>query len=425
MKKKKQEIKGIGESDLVILSDWDFAIELHYEPGGTPSVVRKARKKSLNRFLNSAQERGIPLVELTSLDESHYKKCNEGEEIPPEFYRDVALAMALVYRTQEAPVLAKIIKVRQPGKIKKGKTASDVTRELEDLLKISPVAVELGVELYDSRLKKVEEGLAQVRSRLVLELGINFPKIDLRKNSLLPLFGFQVKIREIKVTEGSLDETLETADPLLSLFNQVRQAVTEFASDLLGYHEVEALVENIHKNNPTLIKELFPHHLNIPTLRFILRNLLREGISIRDLTAILEAILDNLSRSADPDLLTEYIRSAFGYYLCNKYTDPSGKLNVLLAGNGLERIITGSIRETSQLRWLELPPDHGLSILRAVSDEIKKAAAVGIAPVVLCSPTVRRFLRRILEGTFPYLAVLSYSEIPPLTEVSVVGTINL
>jgi flagellar biosynthesis protein FlhA len=231
-------------------------------------------------------------------------------------------------------------------------------------------------------------------------------------------------MREVPVYHGEIESSLESKDYAFQVVNRLRILINREAWQLLGYAEVEALLERMKKYNSGLYKELFPGYLSISSLRFILRNLLKEGISIRDLSKIMEVVKDNLHLTRDPDLITELVRTAFAPYLCHKYRSKEGFLEVLLLDPDLERVVINSIKESSQVRWLDLNAEDGLRLLTSLGEELKKAHGLGLFPVLLCSPGLRRFLKRLLDNAFPELPVLSYNEIIPFTEVRSVGMVK-
>jgi flagellar biosynthesis protein FlhA len=233
--------------------------------------------------------------------------------------------------------------------------------------------------------------------------------------------GYEIKI--VGVVERS--SKLEKAGDFGPLLKDLYEVLTRFAWQLLGYREVEALLEGLEKRHRTLYQSLFPDRLSIPILRQILRNLLKEGLPIRDLARILEILSESSAYVQDPDQLTEFVRAGFGRQICQQFSDDKGVLHAILVDPSVENELLKQVHESSAALWLELDLDSSLRLLRSADKGVAKAQQAGHRPVVLCSPRPRRFLRRLLEPTFPQLPVLAFSEIAPLTEVSALGSLSL
>ena len=146
---------------------------------------------------------------------------------------------------------------------------------------------------------------------------------------------------------------------------------------------------------------------------------------LRKLPLILETISDQLEVIQDPDQLTEYVRAAFSRELCSHFGDAQGVLHAMIMDPLAEQALLQRIRESSAALWLELDLDTSLKLLGSAAKGVDKAKEGGFPLVLLCSPRPRRFLRRLLEPTFPDLHVLSYAEVAPMVEVKPMGTLAL
>ncbi len=410
-------------AEILLIKGMDMALAFKYAPGQTPILMAKGRRRDAGRLIWAAQDMGIPIVENMALDLDMYPRLEVGEEIPEKYYRPVAHALALLYRTKPSSNFVRYIRLRRRGKSALQESAEALSSEMSSLLAVPPVSVEAGPVLME-RENLIVEALASLRQKVALDLGLILPPVEVRLNPHLRENAYLVRIKDVPSGEGEIEVSVDSAEGFLPLLNRIKQAIHARASDLLGYHETEALLENHRKSNPGLVKELFPVHFSIPALRLILRNLLREHISIRDMGSILEGILEHLDRTNDPDLLTEYVRTSFAHYLCRKYQGQDGQINVLLLSPEVEEKILGSLQETSGVRWLSLSPEDALTILTAIGGQLERTASMGYFPVILASPSLRRFLRRLVESSFPALGVLSYNEITPLAEIRSVGMIS-
>jgi flagellar biosynthesis component FlhA len=139
---------------------------------------------------------------------------------------------------------------------------------------------------------------------------------------------------------------------------------------------------------------------------------------------ILQTIEDNLPHTADPELLVEYIRAAFSRYISNAYKDESGTLNVVLLSSEVEQRIMESIKENMNVRWLDINYKEGLELLTRIGMELTSVQKLGLPVVLLTSPVIRRFTRKITEINFPEIPVVSYSEVAPVTMVKTIGIVK-
>lgn len=416
-------IASIAGAEILLIRGMDLALAFKYAPGQTPILLAKGRKREAGRLIWAAQEMGIPIVENMALEMEMYPHIEVGEEISEKYYRPVAYALAILYKTKPSSNFVRYIRLRSRKKSVLKESAEALASEMAPSLRVSPVSVELGSALME-REGLITEALASLRQRVALDLGLILPPVEVRLNSHIRENAYLLKIKEVPSGEGEMEIAVNSTEDFLPLLNKLKQAIHFRAPELLGYHETEALLENYRRTNPGLVKELFPVHFSVPALRLILRNLLREHVSIRDMGTILEGILEHLDRTNDPDLLTEYVRTSFAFYLCQKYQGLEGQINVLLLSPEVEEKILGSLQETAGVRWLSLSPEDALTILTAIGGQLERTASLGYYPVILSSPSLRRFLRRLVESSFPTLPVLSYNEITPLADIRSVGTIS-
>jgi len=420
---KGKERASLEGAEILLIKGMEMAFALEYSPGQTPRLLAKGKRKEAERLIMKAQDKGIPVIENTALEDDVFSKLNIGDEIPEFFYRPVAHALALLYKTRPSPHFIRYVRFISRKKSPLKVVAENAVQEMAKFLEVKAVSVEVGSSLIEKE-NFIRESLSTLRQRITCDLGLVIPAIEVSLNPHLKPNGYVLKLKEVNSGEGEIETAIESAESILPLTNKLKQLIYSRAHELLGYCETEALLDNYSRVNPKLVKELFPAHFSIPALRLILRNLLKEQIPIRDMGSILDSILENLDKTSDPDLLTEYVRAAFSHYLCQKYKRDEGYINVLLLSPAVEEMILNSLKETAGVRWIALSPEDGLKILTAVGDQVEKVAVLGYYPIILANPSLRRFLRRLVENTFPHLAVLSYSEITPLTDIRSVGMIT-
>jgi len=157
----------------------------------------------------------------------------------------------------------------------------------------------------------------------------------------------------------------------------------------------------------------------------VLQNLLRERISIRDLSLVLETLADVAPKNKNPEILTEYVRNALAPQICALYRDESGVIPVITLDPTLEQKLEGSLRETETGFRLVVSPQEAAKLMEKIGEQLEKARTKNETPIIICSPTIRSQLRRITESTYRDLVVLSYNEIVPGTDIRSSGMISL
>lgn len=424
LSKIKKERTTVANCEVLVVRDTDYAMGLSYSPGMIPRVLVKGKKKKALKLIRDAFKIEVPVVEIADLDVRNFEKIEVGKEIPGRFYPAAARALALIYRLKPDAHMVRFLKPERNKTRTRKKRARKLVDKYRDILKISPLVVEVPEETYNYREQLLEQ-LELTTNQLVAEMGLIIPQAEVRKSTDLLPEEYLFKIKEITYDVGHLDATLEPPEIFYPLQSRFRGLIYTYGYELLGYTETEALINRVKKGTPGLVKALFPRNFNVGALRFVLRGLLREQIPIKDLVTILETIEAHVHRTNDPELLIEYIRAAFSQYISTAYRDGEGSLNVLLLSDETEQKILGSIKEKMNIRWLDMEYSEGLRFLSALDREMKKVKSLGIPVAILTTPSIRRFIRKITEAIFPHLPVLAYSEIAPFTPVKTVGIIDV
>lgn len=424
MEEHSREKSGIANAEIVMVGDADHALALSYTPGDIPRVVAKGKKKKAHKLLEDAFKLDIPVVEVINWNYNKFDELNEGEEIPDLMFPTAAKALGLVYRLKSDAHLVRYVKPLKKVVTKGMKKARQRIKELEKPLSFSSISLDVDEYLYQLH-EDLSTQLELTASRLSAELGLPIPKIDIRKVPSLENGAYVLKLKEVEFCSGVLDLNFTPPDLFYPLQSKYRTMVYELGHELLGYAEVEMLIDNLKKTNPALVKFLMPEHLSSGALRLILKGLLREKIPIKDMNTILETIEENIAYTVDPELLVEYIRSSFARFISRAYMDKNGNLNVLLLSAKVERKIGESIRESPNMRWLDLKDEDILRFLTNLGMELSKIQDLEIPVVILTSPMIRRFIRKVTETSFPEIPVLSYSEISPMTPVKTVGVVKI
>ena len=345
--------------------------------------------------------------------------------------------------------------------------------EIENYLQVDPLELEIGynlIALVDSEMGgDLFERITSMRKQMALELGIIVPPIRVRDNLQLNPDEYVIKIRGNEVArneiymghylamnagnvEQKIDgiETIEPAfglpavwiredqrheaelagytvvEPSAVLTTHLVEIIRKHADKLLGRQEVQQLLDTLKNDYPAVVNELVPDQLSLGAIQKVLQNLLREGIPIRDLVTILETLADYASVTKNVEVLTEYVRYALSDTIAKLYQDENGVIHAITVDPKIEQLITTTLQSQKQLtNNLGLPPQIVQSIYRSVAENVEQATSMGYHPVIICSPTIRAYFRKLIEGQFPEVAVISFGELPPDIQIESIGKVRI
>jgi flagellar biosynthesis protein FlhA len=208
------------------------------------------------------------------------------------------------------------------------------------------------------------------------------------------------------------------------IVTHLTESIRTEAAELLTRQETRQLLDQLKESNAAVVDEVVPDVLSLGEIQRVLQALLREGVSIRDLGVIVEAIGDKARLTRDPALLAEYARQALGRSITAPFIGADRKLRAIALDPMVEQEVSESITQTSDGEYLAMEPSRAQALVTALRDRSDGASAQGGRPVLLCSARVRRHLRRLCEQTLPHLAVCSYNEIVPGIRVETVGVVE-
>lgn len=339
------------------------------------------------------------------------------------------------------------------------------------LLQVDPIELEFGYGIIP--LADVNQGgdlldrVVMIRRQVALELGTVVPIIRLRDNIQLNPNQYIIKIKGIQVTEGEIlfdhymamnpgyveeeitgiptfepsfhlpaiwitegqRERAESlgytvVDPPSIIATHLTEIIRQHIAELLTRQDVSNLINNVKENNPALVDELTPKLLGIGEIQKVLQNLLREGISIRDLLTIFETLADHASTTRDTDVLTEYVRQSLKRAISRKYFPSNETTSVVTLDPKVEQDIMGSVKQTEQGAYLTLDPDKTKAIIASVEEEVSKLENIGKNPIIITSPIVRMYFKKLTEDYFKDLIVISYNEVESNVELQSVGMVT-
>ena len=339
------------------------------------------------------------------------------------------------------------------------------------LLNVDPIELEFGYGIIP--LADVNQGgdlldrVVMIRRQIALELGAVVPIIRLRDNIQLNPNQYVIKIKGIQVSDGeslfdhymamnpgyveeeitgiptfepsfhlpaiwiteSQRERAESmgytvVDPPSIIATHLTEVIRQHIAELLTRQDVQNLINNIKDNNSALIDELVPKLLGIGEIQKVLQNLLEEGISIRDLVTIFETLADHAAVTRDTDILTEYVRQSLKRAISGKYFPPNEVTNVITLDPKVEQEIMGAVKNTEQGSYLSLDPARTKAIMDSLGEELKKLEDMGKNPIVITSPIVRLYFKKLASDYYKDIIVISYNEVESNIELQSVGMVT-
>ncbi len=339
------------------------------------------------------------------------------------------------------------------------------------LLQVDPIELEFGYGIIP--LADVNQGgdlldrVVMIRRQIALELGTVVPIIRLRDNIQLNPNQYIIKIKGIQVTEGEIlfdhymamnpgyveeeitgiptyepsfhlpaiwitESQRERAeslgytvvDPPSIIATHLTEVIRSHIAELLTRQDVQNLVNNLKESNPVLVDELVPKLLGLGEIQKVLQNLLAEGISIRDLLSVFETLADHAATTRDTDVLTEYVRQGLKRAISSKYFPANETTSVITLDPKVEQEIMSSVKQTEQGAYLALDPDKTKAVISSVEEEVSKLENMGRSAIVITSPIVRMYFKKLTEEYFKDLIVVSYNEVESNVELQSIGMVT-
>ena len=339
------------------------------------------------------------------------------------------------------------------------------------LLTVEPIEMEVGyslIPLVDEQSGgKLINRIVIFRRQYAQEMGFVIPTVRLHDGSMLGTNQYIIYIKGEEVTRGEIlmdyylalepatpvkeidgIETVEPAygipsrwilpenkemaeiygytviDPLSVMLTHLSETIRRHAYELLGRTETIQLIENLKRTSPELVDETCPAIVSYALLEKVLRNLLMEGVPIRDLGTILETLVDAMQNTRDPDLLTESVRGALARTITRRFCE-NGQLRAVTLDGEVERRIVASLTKNEHGIYLAMGPELIQPIITQLSDATKKFQELGQSPILLTSQVIRVYLSRLLAQYFPGLYVLSFNEIVGTVQIQSIGNITM
>ncbi|MBC7690437.1 MAG: flagellar biosynthesis protein FlhA [Methylotenera sp.] len=343
---------------------------------------------------------------------------------------------------------------------------------LENLLTVDMLELEVGyglINIVDAEQNgDLLERISNIRKQFALDLGIIVPPLRIRDNLELKPGDYQVLLKGVQIGQGSLMvghllamdpgnvsdpipgvPTKEPAFGLDAIWISARQKedatysgytvvdlstviathltelIRQNAPELLGRQELQSLLDSFKQIAPKVVDDIIPNLLPLGTVLKVLKNLLRESVSIRDLRTILEALADAAPTMKDAALLTEHVRTSLARTITKKLVSPGGEMMLLTLDRTIEETIAAGIIHTDQGQQLSLDPEFVRNFVAQLNQQAIELASQSSQPIVLCSPMIRSHLKSLVDRFIPNVTVLSHNEITSNISVKAVGTVRL
>lgn len=377
------------------------------------------------------------------------------------------LGLAAYFTAKYKKSLKEEVKVQEEVKIEAP------SEKVEEYLQVDPIEVEIGYGLIslvdENQGGNLFQKISSTRKYIALEYGVLVPPVRVRDNLQLEPNQYLIKIKGITVASfeifsdrylainsGTATEELTgiaTIDPAFNLNSYWITDAEKERAELAGYtvvdgisvlsthlqealkknfdkiltrQSVKQLLENLKKEYPAVIEDINPDVLPLGTIQKVLQNLLKELIPIKDLVQVVEALIDYSKVTKNIDVLTEYVRHSLGDTIANLYKDYNGIVHAVALGDRLEANIVNALQKNKDaIQTLGLDPHTLILLNENIKVYLEKFKELGFVPVFMTSATIRPYLFKLLNTSFPELVVLSYSELPSSLEIEFIGKLEV
>ena len=346
---------------------------------------------------------------------------------------------------------------------------------VEQLLDVDRVSVHVGVRLINMvdprKSNTIFERIGALRKGFAQQLGIIIPLVRLRDDINLEASAYEIRLSEIPVAKGRIEpdmylamdpgtvqnkvEGIKTTEPVYGLpalwitrqnkekaelngytvidpesvfITHLSETLKKHAEELLTREDVQLLADRLRKNQPSLVGEVVgaDGQVTIGLLQRVLKNLLRDGIPIRELTVILESLSEHAGKTKNTAALTELVRKSLSRTITEQYRDQTGKISAITLDPAFEHQITSTLRQEADQITLALPAELAMQMSRKIAQAFKAAMDQAKDKVVLlCDSRLRSPLSSMLSRTVPLLPVIAYDEIVLGTDVEPIETITI
>ncbi|NOT29134.1 MAG: flagellar biosynthesis protein FlhA [Planctomycetes bacterium] len=343
------------------------------------------------------------------------------------------------------------------------------------LLEVDRIGLEIGYRLIPLVKDKAGTGIldhvSQLRRRFASREGVVLPPVRIKDNVRLEPGGYRVLLGGQEIAKGTIEvgqflamdsgsagngipklrgkatrdpafglpawwitgaqrDEAELAgytviDPTSVLITHLSEVIRGSLHEILSRDDVKELIEHVKKTSPAVVEELIPGKLGYGEVQQVLRNLLADGVPVRNMPAILEALADGVARTKDPEALSEFVRGRLGRVLCELYADKSGTVHAVTLEPGIEARLAAAVGVAKDPEAAPVTPAYLQKLVERIAQSVAAASKSGKDAVVLARVGVRRFLNELVRASLPKVAVLSYNEVVPARAVETTAVVRL
>lgn len=328
---------------------------------------------------------------------------------------------------------------------------------------VEPIEIFIGHELIDllgDNDGVFMEKVKSFRRQYAMQMGFVFPSVRLKDDKQLDAHTYEFKVHGARVSHGRIfpekdlvigaSEKLKNiegdpvkdptygldalwisaeerekvkemgcalVDPLTVLATHFNEMVRNYSQELLTREETETMLERVKESQQNLYEELVPNILSVGDIQKVLQNLLREKVSIRNINFVAEALVESGKATKDPDELTEFVRQKLNRVICESLVTDDKELKVLTFDTSIEQALQSGLRQSETRITMLVDPALTETILVELTKKVELMMADNLKPVLLCSPSLRRHVKKLTERLLPHLSILSLTEVPSIVEV--------
>jgi len=377
----------------------------------------------------------------------------------------IGFLAVLVFREQKR--MAEGLAAGEPKK-----AAGQPAEQIESLLHLDLLELEVGyglIPLVDEEQQgNLLERIRSIRRQFALEMGFIVSPLRVRDNLQLKPGEYRFLIKNNEVARGEMMlgyclalnpgevknviEGIPTQEPAFQLpalwisdkrkdeaqfagytvvdistiiATHLTEVIRSHAQELLNRQDVQKLLDHLAQSYPKSVDELTPNLLSLGVIQRVLQNLLKERVSIRDLLTIVETLADYGPITKDPDILTEYVRQKIARSILKQYETVEGVLPLVTLDQHLEDILRDGIQKVDQGAYLSLEPSLAQRILVSINQTLEKTVHLNYQPIILCSPPIRRHLKKLLDRFMPQVVVISHNELTAKSKIQSLGTVTI
>ncbi len=345
----------------------------------------------------------------------------------------------------------------------------EVAPEKEEIVLPDPLSMDIGYRLIPlvdvSSGGELFERIKAMRRQLLKEMGFLVPPIHIKDNLQLKPEEYVIYLRGVEIGRGEvlpgyhlaidpgnaekgldgiptkepafglpamwIEEDLKekakamgytVVSPAIVVITHLTEVIKAHAHEIITRQDVQMFLDTLSKTHPKVVEELVPNQLTLGGVLKVLQNLLKERIPIRDILTIMETLADHAPSTKDPDILTEYVRQALARTITKQYA-VDGTLPVMLLDPRVEEMIMKSLHQAEGVTFIALRPDLTQKLIARLSEGMEAMASQGYQPLLLTSPEVRRYVKRLIEKSLPSLAVISTNEISGDVQIKNIKTV--